>query len=113
MTKLVFLEKKPRLFDAVVTVQVPGIEEPQQFTATFLDTPRSALRKEMEDENADQRVASVVLKNWEGIEDEDGKEVPYTPENLDVLLDRPYIALAVAKAYYDAILGRDAGNLLT
>lgn len=78
MSKLVFLENKPRLFEAVVTAALPGIEDPQQFTATFLDVPRSALRKEMEDDNADQQVSRVVLKGWDGIIDEDGQNVPYT-----------------------------------
>lgn len=78
MSKLVFLEKKRHLFNTVVTVQMPGIKEPQQFTSTFLDVPRSALRKEMEDDNADQQVSRVVLKGWDGIIDEDGQNVPYT-----------------------------------
>ena len=110
MTKLVFLGEAPRLFELGVNVPVPGLDEPQQFTATFKDMPRTALRAEMEDANADEKVGKKVLVNWSGIVDDDDQEVPFSPETLDVLLDRPYIALAVAKAYYDEMLGRETGN---
>jgi hypothetical protein len=32
-------------------------------------------------------VARIVVKNWEGVGDEDGKPLPLTPEGIDALLE--------------------------
>ncbi|MDE0157730.1 MAG: hypothetical protein OXS28_19275 [Gammaproteobacteria bacterium] len=114
MTKLIFLGQAPRLFEAPVTVNVPGEETPQHFTATFRDMPRKALQALMDGEDPDATVAAKVLANWDGIVDADKNAVEYSPENLERLLDRPYIAFAVADTYYQVMLGqvpgREAGN---
>ena len=41
------------------------------------------------------------MTGWAGVEDEDGKELPYSITKRDELLDVPMMASAIAGAYLD------------
>ena len=94
-----------------VTVKVnapaeDGIEV-QSFRAKFLilpeaerqaiaDDPREALRQ--------------VWLGWEGIEDIDGKPVPFSEKAREQLMGYSYITLGVAEAYRRATAGIETKN---
>jgi len=51
-----------------------------------------------------------VLVGWDGIDDEDGKAVPFSMEALRDLSDDPYWIRGVLKAYTDTFEGAKSGN---
>jgi len=46
-----------------------------------------------------------VLVGWAGINDDDGKEVPFSQGALERLLDVPMLATAIATAYFSSLSG--------
>ena len=48
---------------------------------------------------SDVEIAREVMSGWAGVEDEDGKELPYSITKRDELLDVPMMASAIAGAY--------------
>lgn len=92
-----------------VKVNAPGEDgiEPQSFRAKFLilpeeerqaiaDDPREAMRK--------------VWLGWEGIEDIDGKPVPFSEKAREQLMGYHYITLGLATAYQRATAGIETKN---
>ena len=63
-------------------------------------------------EAADEELVRHALVGWGDVLDASGDQVPFSPEAAEELLQRPWWRLAVAKAYYAAILGggRDEGH---
>ena len=53
-------------------------------------------------------LARIVVKNWEGVGDEDGKPLPLTPEGLDALLELWPIFEAFQTKYIAGALILDA-----
>ena len=53
-------------------------------------------------------VARIVVKNWEGVGDEDGKPLPLTPEGIDALLELWPIFEAFQTKYIAGALILDA-----
>jgi len=51
-----------------------------------------------------------VLVGWSGINDDEGKEIPFSQKGLDELLEVPFLAIAVLKAYMDSIKGAKRKN---
>jgi hypothetical protein len=47
---------------------------------------------------------------WSGINDDHGKEIPFSQKALDELLEVPFLAIAVLKAYMDSIKGAKRKN---
>jgi hypothetical protein len=55
-------------------------------------------------------IARDVLVGWSGINDDHGKEIPFSQKALDELLEVPFLAIAVLKAYMDSIKGAKRKN---
>ncbi len=51
-----------------------------------------------------------ILIGWEGIKDEDGKDVPFSDEAREQLIDIPFIRNAIGAAYNAAMMGAKRGN---
>ena len=103
----VFLGKDARReFEATVSVNVPGVGR-QQFTAKFVDLPASKLQELAIDDGA---LIKEVLVGWSGIEDKDGKPIPFAAHFVDAVLDFGYVKAALYDAYFNAAAGRISGN---
>ena len=110
--KFVFLGQDARReFEATVSVNVPGVGR-QQFTAKFLDLPQSKLDALalMKGDGETDALMREVLTGWSGIEDEDGKPIPFTPAHVAAVLDFAYVRAALYDAYFNAAAGRVSGN---
>ncbi len=118
MSQLIFFPADtPREFDWPVTAQVPADGGPQKqtFTARYRELSQTQMDAIKDDPQADVRLCEAALIGWQGVVDADGNEVKYNDTRRDQLIARPYIRLAIATAYYDAIIGngiggRDRGN---
>lgn len=105
--KFVFLGKDARReFEIPVSVQVPGAGR-QEFTAKFVDLPESKLNELTDDAGS---LMEEVLVGWSGIEDKDGKPIPFERRFVDAVLDFAYVKTALYDAYFDAVAGRSSGN---
>jgi len=51
-----------------------------------------------------------VLTGWEGIDDEDGKPVPFSQATMKEFSDDPYWIRGVLKAYTETFEGARLGN---
>lgn len=106
--KFVFLGKDARReFETTVSVQVPGAGR-QQFTAKFIDLPESKLQELTADDASS--LIREVLAGWSGIEDKNGKPIPFEPQFVDAVLDFGYVKSGLYDAYFDAVAGRSSGN---
>jgi hypothetical protein len=86
-----------------VSVPIPGQAEAQQFQAQFRVLPQSRIEALAADPAALLREA---ITGWGMIRDEAGTDVPFSPEARDALLDLPFVLLALANAYADAMSGQ-------
>ena len=62
------------------------------------------------EEITDADLAAEVLVGWSGVTDGDGKDVPFSQKALHQLLEVPFLAVAVLKAYMDSIKGAKRKN---
>jgi hypothetical protein len=63
--------------------------------------------------NSDAEFMKRVIIGWDadsGIEDEDGRPLPFSPAALDLVLDHPWFLAAAVQAYNRALSGARAGN---
>lgn len=58
------------------------------------------LLKQAEGSSDDVAILRRLVKDWRGIGDEDGKQLPFSEENLGRFLDIPNAKLGLATAYY-------------
>lgn len=106
-----------------VTVQVPEDGGPQAvdiqvryrlLTRSELKALAGALAGVSGDTDAllaelDARLSDRIT-GWEGIADEAGKPLPFTPENMAAVLDVPYLRDAIEQGLYAASRGALAKN---
>lgn len=62
------------------------------------------------EEITDAALAAEVLTGWNGVTDDDGKEVPFSQKALEQLLDVPMLAAAIALAYFESLQGAKRKN---
>jgi hypothetical protein len=55
-------------------------------------------------------MAADLLVGWSGVTGDDGKEIPFSQKALHQLLEVPFLAVAVLKAYMDSIKGAKRKN---
>lgn len=96
-----------------IEVAIPGDADGarQTFTAHFRLMPRSE-RAELLGEGDEGRIEFVraALVGWDGIEDEDGQPLGWTPQTRDALIDLDHVFLALIRGYARALAGADAKN---
>ena len=108
---MAFILKKTASYKWPVTVEVPtdgGKFERQTFDAIFKKMSRSAFNDLVD--NGDDSLVDGILEGWDGIKDEDGKDVPFTQKNKKELCDDPYVMKALIQAYADSVTGAPAKN---
>jgi hypothetical protein len=108
---MAFVRKKSSTFKWPVTVDFPvdgGHFETESFDAIFKRIGRSEFAKLVDKGDAD--LIDRVLAGWEGIKDEDGKDIPYTKAALKDMLDDPYFARGIIKSYLESLEGAKAKN---
>ena len=112
-----FVLKKSNTYKWPVSVDVPvdgGKHERVTFDIEFKDLTQSRLLEiaELSSEGTltDVEVAREVIVGWAGIEDEDGKDLPYSITKRDELLEVPMMATAIAGAYLESKQGAKRKN---
>jgi hypothetical protein len=100
-------------FSWPIKVQVPvdGRHAEQVFSARFKKVDRDRLVElQSGDPDAEEAFLSEVVVGWEGVGDEQGNPLPFTPENRRLLLNVPYARTAVIEGYFEALGGRRRKN---
>jgi hypothetical protein len=117
-----FVLKQSDSYTWPVTFDVPvdgGRHERQTFDGEFKRLPQSKIGpmvaelQKLEDLGDLERfteIAADLLVGWSGINDDNGKEVPFSQKALEQLLEVPFLAVAVLKAYMDSIKGAKRKN---
>jgi len=108
---MAFVLKKTASYKWPVKVEVPvdgGKFESQTFDAVFKKMCRSSFGDLLE--KGEDALLEQILEGWEGINDENGKEVPFTQKNKKELCDDPYVVRALIAAYADSVTGVLAKN---
>jgi hypothetical protein len=119
---MAFVLKQSDTYTWPVTFDVPvdgGRHERQTFDGEFKRLPQSKIGpmvaelQRLEDLGDLERITDIsrdVLVGWSGINDDNNKEIPYSQKALDQLLEVPFLAVAVLKAYMDSIKGAKRKN---
>jgi hypothetical protein len=105
---MAFVRKKVKTFKWPVKVEEPadgGVFETSTFDAVFKRVPTSELKEKGEFE-----LLSQVVYGWEGIEDEDGKPVKFSQENLKEFSEDTCFVRGITNAYIESIAGAQEGN---
>lgn len=108
---MAFVLKKNASYKWPVKVETPvdgGKFEKQTFDAIFKKISRSAFNDLVD--KGDDALIDGILEGWDGIKDEDGKDIVFTEKNKKELCDDPYIVKALISAYADSITGAPAKN---
>jgi hypothetical protein len=94
-------------FDAEVRITVPGSAEPALLAVTFRHRGRRELKAWIDrakDAASDTAYLGEVIASWRGVEDADGRALPYSAEALARLLDAyPASGGELFDAYLDAL----------
>ncbi|MCR9218926.1 MAG: hypothetical protein NXI21_01750 [Alphaproteobacteria bacterium] len=118
MAKFILAEE-PR-FTWPVEIRVPtesGTFQTQAIRAQFRVLPQSRLeeiaRARVDDQDTNRSMIHEALIGWEArdVVDEDGAEIPFSEGVKDQLLDIPYVLIAMAKAYRDAVITGEKSKL--
>ena len=117
-----FVLKQSDTYSWPVTFDVPvdgGRHERQTFDGEFKRMPQSKIGPmvaelgRLEDLGELDRITEIaadVLVGWSGVSDDNGKELPFSQKALEQLLEVPFLAVAVLKAYMDSIKGAKRKN---
>jgi hypothetical protein len=119
---MAFVLKQSDTYVWPVTFDIPvdgGRHERQTFDGEFKRLPQSQIGpmvaeltklEDLGDLDRITEIARELLVGWSGVTSDDGKEVPYSQKALDQLLEVPFLAVAVLKAYMDSIKGAKRKN---
>jgi len=110
---MAFVRKKVKTFKWPVQVTEPSEDRPGEFdkfefTAAFKRVKLSEL--ESLGEESGLPLLKKVMIGWEGIQDEDGKEVPFSSKELESFSDDVDWVKAVLAAYTKTYEGAESGN---
>lgn len=121
---MAFVLKQRDSYTWPVTVEVPidgGRFKRETFDAEFARLPQSRIHEiqlaaarvkstlERGDEElydtliTDQDIANEVLIGWSGVQDDKGKEVPFSESAKTELLEVPCVADAIVRAFNDSV----------
>lgn len=102
---MAFVRKKNPTYKWPVIVEDPdnGRFDKGTFDAIFKRLSRTKFSELVN--KGDVELLENVLDGWEGIEDEDGKPVPFTSAIKREFLDDPYFCRGVVKAYLESLEG--------
>jgi|TARA_B100001094_G_C18076013_1_gene742650 hypothetical protein len=108
---MAFVRKKVKTFKWPIKVEEPadgGVFETSTFDAVFKRLPKSEFQKFAD--KGDLDLLKSILIGWEGIEDEEGKPVPFSHVTMKEFSDDVYWTRGVLKAYTETFEGAKLGN---
>ena len=111
IVRMAFIRKKVKTFKWPVKVEEPadgGVFEESTFDAVFKRVPRSEFQKLAD--KGEEELLKAVLAGWEGIEDEEGKQVPFSMAAMKEFSDDSYWLRGVLNAYTETFEGAKLGN---
>lgn len=94
-----------------VTVYIPrdgGKFVKAVFSAEFKALPQDQIDGVLQDireGDPDANFAAECLTGWNGVQDVDGSDLPYSDEAKDKLLNMSYVRNAVVTAFFESISG--------
>ena len=109
--RMAFVRKKVKIFSWPVSIEEPadgGTFDTATFDAKFKRVGRKEFQKLGEKGELD--LLKVIMVGWDGILDEEGKEVPFSLEAMREFSDDPYWIRGVLKAYTETFEGGRQGN---
>jgi hypothetical protein len=101
---MAFVLKKTASYKWPIKVEIPvdgGKFETQTFDAVFKKMSRSAFNKTVDE--GDDALIDAILQGWDGIKDEDGKDIPFTESALTQLLEIPTVAGQIVRAWFESL----------
>jgi hypothetical protein len=119
---MAFVLKQSDTYTWPVAFDVPvdgGRHERQTFDGEFKRLPQSKVGpmvaelqrlEDLGDLDRITEIAGEVLVGWSGVNDDAGKEIPFSQKALEQLLEVPFLAVAVIKAYMDSLKGAKRKN---
>lgn len=99
------IAKHPIKSDATVSVSVPGHKKPQEFTATFEVMKHDEYRERTEGRSDDLGLLKSVVIGWDGVEDENGNDVPFSEEALAQMCEYTFVRTAFLRTYNELMFG--------
>jgi hypothetical protein len=114
---MAFVLKQSDSYVWPVTVEIPvdgGRHDKQTFDAEFKRLPQhrnnAIVDEAREGSITDQDLCDEILIGWSGINDEDGKPLPFSDKMKTQLLDIPGVAAAIVFAYISSLQGAKRKN---
>ena len=86
-----------------VEVDLPGQHPKPSFEATFRRLSKTEYRVLMDSGKSPADIAREVLVGWRGVVDSEGREIPFSNEALDELLDILPVADSVFLAFIASV----------
>ncbi len=110
---MAFVRKKVKSFKWPVEVTEPSEDRPGQFdkcefTAVFKRIKLSEL--EALGQESGLPLLKKVMIGWEGVQDEAGKQIPFSSKELEAFADEVDWVKAVLTAYTSTYEGAESGN---
>tara|TARA_A100001201_G_scaffold7888_1_gene12420 strand:- start:114 stop:446 length:333 start_codon:yes stop_codon:yes gene_type:complete len=110
---MAFVRKKVKTFKWPVEIQEPSADRPGEFDKfEFIAVFKRVKLSELEQmgEESGLPLLKKVLVGWEGIEDEDGKPVPFSSKELELFADDVDWMKGVLSSYTKTYAEAEAGN---
>lgn len=100
---------KSDTFKTNVVMSIPndgGTKTESKFRAEFMFKTQSQIDGLFDGQGAaDADLIKEVLVGWEGFNDADGQQIPFTDENKNQAIDLPFMRVALVQAYVQSING--------
>lgn len=110
-----FKLKKPESLLWPVVIDVPrddgtGETDPHQIQVRFQYLDVDEQQKLFDPKDKSGAKVRDFVKGWAHIQDDDGNDLPFSPENLDKVMQVPYVAVAVNRAFFECQSGKREKN---
>lgn len=93
-----------------VSIDVPGADKPSTLTARWRLHPFSEQQRiydrQKNGEMTDDELVQTDLLDLQGVQDEAGESIDFTPELLSQLMDLPYVRRPLVLSWFQAQQGR-------
>lgn len=92
-------------FEKVISLALPSGED-QEFVCSFRLLDEECFAQQLADENdPDRAILENAVVGWSGIESSNGAIYTFSPQNLQRLLELPFVKRALTRAYVDGVRG--------
>ncbi len=93
------------IFERKINLALPSGEQ-QDFLCSFRLLDEECFAQQLADENdPDRAILENAIVGWKGIENNEGKNYNFSPQNLQRLLELPFVKRALTRAYVEGIKG--------